>query len=101
MQYLASSILVLAWPILFSNRIRARHHRVHRWTGRVYVSAAERDQVLRFAPDGAFQVALGAGGADPGRFGAPSGLAVAGGRLYVADSQNRRIQVFAILGDRS
>ena len=33
------TILVLAWPILFSARIRARHRAVHRWTGRVYVAA--------------------------------------------------------------
>lgn len=33
------TILVLAWPILFSATIRARHRAVHRWTGRVYVTA--------------------------------------------------------------
>ncbi|KRG72114.1 hypothetical protein ABB29_00210 [Pseudoxanthomonas dokdonensis] len=38
--FLAGMILVLAWPILFSARIRAEHRLVHRWTGRVYVSAA-------------------------------------------------------------
>jgi hypothetical protein len=32
-------VLVLAWPILLSTRIRARHRAVHRWTGRIYVSA--------------------------------------------------------------
>jgi hypothetical protein len=32
-------VLVLAWPILLSARIRARHRAVHRWTGRVYVTA--------------------------------------------------------------
>lgn len=69
--------------------------------GRIYVSDGERDQVLRFAPDGAFELALGAGGGPPGWFGAPAGLAIADGRLLVADSQNRRIQVFEILGDRS
>jgi sugar lactone lactonase YvrE len=68
--------------------------------GRVYVSDAERDQVLRFGPDGAYQEALGARGEAAGWLGAPAGLAVAGQRLYVADSLNRRIQVFAILGER-
>ena len=33
-------ILLFAWPILFSATIRARHRAVHRWTGRIYVSAA-------------------------------------------------------------
>jgi Predicted membrane protein (DUF2306) len=39
MHFLMGTVLVLAWPILFSSRIRARHRRVHRWTGRVYVTA--------------------------------------------------------------
>jgi predicted membrane protein DUF2306 len=39
MHYFMGAVLVLAWPILFSSRIRARHRVVHRWTGRVYVSA--------------------------------------------------------------
>jgi hypothetical protein len=39
MHYLMGAILVLAWPILFSSRIRTRHRLVHRWTGRVYVAA--------------------------------------------------------------
>ncbi|HEY6641419.1 DUF2306 domain-containing protein [Povalibacter sp.] len=39
MHYFMGTVLVLAWPILFSARIRARHRVVHRWTGRVYVSA--------------------------------------------------------------
>ena len=39
MHYLMGTVLVLAWPILFSSRIRTRHRAVHRWTGRVYVSA--------------------------------------------------------------
>lgn len=39
MHFIMGTVLVLAWPILFSARIRARHRAVHRWTGRVYVSA--------------------------------------------------------------
>lgn len=39
MHFVMGAILVLAWPILLSSRIRARHRKVHRWTGRVYVSA--------------------------------------------------------------
>jgi hypothetical protein len=39
MHYLMGTVLVLAWPILFSSRIRLRHRRVHRWTGRIYVTA--------------------------------------------------------------
>ncbi len=39
MHFISGAVLVLAWPILFSSRIRVRHRAVHRWTGRVYVSA--------------------------------------------------------------
>jgi hypothetical protein len=39
MHYLMGAVLVLAWPILFSSRIRVRHRTAHRWTGRVYVTA--------------------------------------------------------------
>lgn len=39
MHYFMGTVLVLAWPILFSSKIRVRHRAVHRWTGRVYVTA--------------------------------------------------------------
>jgi len=39
LHFCMGAVLVLAWPILFSSRIRARHRAVHRWTGRVYVAA--------------------------------------------------------------
>lgn len=39
MHFVCGAVLVLAWPILLSSRIRARHRAVHRWTGRAYVTA--------------------------------------------------------------
>ncbi|MEP7242676.1 MAG: DUF2306 domain-containing protein [Gammaproteobacteria bacterium] len=39
MHFVMGFVLVLAWPILLSSRIRVRHRAVHRWTGRVYVTA--------------------------------------------------------------
>jgi hypothetical protein len=39
MHYFTGAVLVLAWPILLSSRIRVRHRTAHRWTGRVYVAA--------------------------------------------------------------
>ena len=68
--------------------------------GRIYVSDAQRDAVLVFSPAGAFEVALSRGGTEPGRLTMPAGVAVGAGRLYVADSQNHRVQVFEILGGR-
>jgi DNA-binding beta-propeller fold protein YncE len=66
--------------------------------GRVYVADAQRDLVLVFDAGGRFDYAAGASGAAPGEFRHPAGLAIVRDRLYVADSQNGRIQVFAILG---
>ncbi len=55
------------------------------------------DRVQRFSPDGARVLAcIGRWGAGPGEFNRPEGLAVdAADRLYVADSCNHRVQVFA------
>ena len=39
MHYFMGAVLVLAWPILFSSKIRSRRRLVHRWTGRIYVTA--------------------------------------------------------------
>ena len=39
LHFVMGTVLVLAWPILLSARIRSRHRKVHRWTGRIYVTA--------------------------------------------------------------
>jgi hypothetical protein len=39
LHFLAGLILITAWPLLLSSRIRSHHRAVHRWTGRIYVSA--------------------------------------------------------------
>ena len=39
LHFVMGTVLVLAWPIVLSARIRSRHRAVHRWTGRVYVAA--------------------------------------------------------------
>jgi DNA-binding beta-propeller fold protein YncE len=69
--------------------------------GRIYVSDAQRDLVLVYGPEGNFDYALGTGGSEPGALALPAGVAAAGGRLYVADSHNHRVQVFRILGGPS
>jgi sugar lactone lactonase YvrE len=67
--------------------------------GRVYVSDVQRDVVLVYSPGGEFLFAVGASGEGPGQFLMPAGLAVSGNRLFVADSYNRRIQAFDLLGE--
>jgi sugar lactone lactonase YvrE len=66
--------------------------------GHVYVSDAQRDALLVFSADGTFESALGDSGGEPGQVTMPAGLAVSGGKLYLADSQNQRVQVFEIPG---
>ena len=39
LHFLMGTVLVLAWPILLSARMRVHYRGVHRWTGRVYVAA--------------------------------------------------------------
>jgi DNA-binding beta-propeller fold protein YncE len=68
--------------------------------GVIYVSDAQRGTVLAFAPDGTFAYAVGDDGEEPGRFSLPAGVAVGHGKLYVADSQNHRVQVFELVGGR-
>jgi sugar lactone lactonase YvrE len=69
--------------------------------GRIYVSDAERDVVAVFDSGGRFEYALGASGSAPGELLLPAVVAVGGDHLFVADSHNRRVQVFELLGSRS
>ncbi len=69
--------------------------------GRVYVSDVQRDVVLVFSAAGEYLFAIGASGDGPGQLLMPAGLALSGRRLFVADSYNRRIQAFDLLGDDS
>jgi DNA-binding beta-propeller fold protein YncE len=67
--------------------------------GHVYVVDALFDRVQIFDPDGRFLLAFGEAGQKVGTFWLPSGLFIAEDRIYVADSYNRRIQVFQFLGE--
>lgn len=66
--------------------------------GNVYVADAMFDRVQIFRPDGSFLLAFGGSGSGAGNFWLPAGLFVADNRIYVADSYNRRVQVFEFLG---
>ncbi len=70
---------------------RARRNGASRPRPRASPLAAE----LLFGPNGTFITAFGTGGTAPGQFEAPSGV-VAGpaGLVYVADTDNNRIQKF-------
>lgn len=65
---------------------------------RVYVSE-QADNTLRVFQDGKLLMTFGGVGSAPGRFRMATGLWVNGGRLYVADSLNRRVQILQINPD--
>jgi DNA-binding beta-propeller fold protein YncE len=53
------------------------------------------NRVHRFTPHGELRWSIGAAGAGPGEFNLPHGLAAdPDGRIYVADRENHRIQIF-------
>jgi len=64
--------------------------------GSFYVSDGYRNsRVVKFAADGRFLTQWGTKGTGPGQFDLPHGIAVdARGRVYVADRNNARVQVF-------
>jgi sugar lactone lactonase YvrE len=52
-------------------------------------------RVVKFAKDGTFIKEWGKKGTGPGEFGLPHGLAMdSAGRLFVADRENNRVQIF-------
>jgi DNA-binding beta-propeller fold protein YncE len=72
--------------------------------GTIYVSEfggneeIGRDRIQVFTPEGRPLREWGRYGERPGEFKRPQGIALAGGRLYVADAANHRVQVFGTDG---
>lgn len=67
--------------------------------GHVWVSDERLDRVSLYTPAGELLLSLGGSGGEPGRFSFPAGVAAhPDGRVAVADSLNRRVQVFRLLG---
>jgi DNA-binding beta-propeller fold protein YncE len=67
--------------------------------GTIYVSEFGgnedgKDRIQVFTPEGRQVREWGKYGPGPGEFRRPQGIALAGGRLYVADAANHRVQVF-------
>jgi DNA-binding beta-propeller fold protein YncE len=59
------------------------------------------DNVQIFDSSGQLLLNLGEGGTNPGQFGLPAGIAIGlDNKIYVADSYNRRIQVFQYIGQQ-
>jgi DNA-binding beta-propeller fold protein YncE len=65
--------------------------------GRVYVVDSIFDVVQLFDAERRLLMHFGGSGSRGGQFWLPAGIAVAGSDIYVADTQNRRVQVFRLL----
>jgi len=68
--------------------------------GHVWVSDGYLDQLALYDGDGNFLVAIGRSGGQSAEFSFPAGIAAnPDGRVVVADSLNRRLQVFRVVGE--
>lgn len=67
--------------------------------GQLYVLDAGLDQVRVFAPDGRALRSFGDWGFFPGLLAEPTGIDHHDGRLFVADGENHRVQVFDLQGE--
>jgi len=66
--------------------------------GHVYVTDALSNYVQIFDRDGRFLLSFGGMGEAAGQLMSPAGIYISGNTIYIADSQNHRIQVFEFLG---
>jgi DNA-binding beta-propeller fold protein YncE len=67
--------------------------------GHIYVVEGINDVVQIFDDGGRLLLAFGGSGSSAGQFWLPTGIAIANDRVYVADSANRRLQIFEYLKD--
>ncbi|EIP98053.1 gluconolactonase [Opitutaceae bacterium TAV1] len=68
--------------------------------GSIYITDGYgNSRVVCLAPDGAFRFAWGKRGSGPGEFRSPHNIVIRDNRVYVADRENARIQVFTLSGD--
>jgi DNA-binding beta-propeller fold protein YncE len=65
--------------------------------GRLYVVDGLYDVVQLFDDEGRLLMFFGGSGSQPGHLWLPAGIAVAGNDIFVADTRNRRVQVFRLL----
>jgi DNA-binding beta-propeller fold protein YncE len=63
----------------------------------IYVSDTGNNRILVFSKNGGFLVAFGNKGSGRGEFNGPRGISIGrDGHIFIADTNNHRIQEFAI-----
>lgn len=65
-------------------------------SGNIYVVDSSFDNVQVFTPTGQLLTFFGENGAESMQFRMPTDIAIDGGKLYISDTLNRRVQVFQI-----
>jgi DNA-binding beta-propeller fold protein YncE len=69
-------------------------------TGKIYVSSTRDSHIRIYGRDGSLLGSFGQTGMEIGEFNSPAGLWIDGtNRLYVADTNNGRVQVFQLSHD--
>ena len=66
--------------------------------GRIYVVEGLNDVVQMFDDTGRLLLEFGGTGTSDGQLYLPTGIAIVNDLVYVADSANRRVQVFEYVG---
>ena len=69
--------------------------------GHLYIADALSNYIQIFDSKGRFLLAFGGMGSNRGQFRLPAGIFILGNRIFVTDTQNRRVQVFEYLGGNS
>ncbi len=65
-------------------------------SGNVWVADTGADRLVEFAANGTFLQKFGAAGTGNSGFDSPEGITIFGGKLYVCDTFNDRVQVYSI-----
>lgn len=68
-------------------------------SGLLYVADTYAHEIKVFHPDGRLERTIGERGEAPGEFNFPTHIAVAGGKLYVTDTMNSRVQILSLDGE--
>lgn len=68
--------------------------------GRIYVCDSLLDAVQIFDDNGQFIFIFGSNGTAAGEFWMPSGIFIQGDHIFVADTFNRRVQIFSLLAGK-
>jgi tripartite motif-containing protein 71 len=68
-------------------------------SGEVLLLNSREGNIKRYSPSGTFISEFGSWGSAAGQYNLPRGISTDGSRVYIADSNNRRVQVVSLTGE--